>query len=364
MNVSRVAPNREAETTVAREPISHRWVLNLAWALGVLVMIVCGVLVWWWLSVAALRGRIVDASDAVERNEYSSETLRPLISELERASRWFPSDALLYRQLARAQGLVGDLPEAVISLEAAYRLQPQSVLVWEELATAYEAAGAIERADELWRALGLTGYAMASRAEHLTTRGAYSEALDWYVRALRHGAELDQSQLFSATLSAVIADNELIMSGTAIPWPSFRVDAGHLQIDGAALRWKKALPSFNLRPGDLLAHQQIGDRVVGVMWWDGLAVALVDVPKAGLYKVAVRAQNSQPAPISLVLEHNNQVVQRFDYVRGDGSWQEQSTVVELHEGLHVIGIRFLENSTGDGLDRDAFIDWVMFEAKS
>lgn len=110
---------------------------------------------------------------AIAQNDhaYLADTIR----QLESARQWHAQDALLYRRLAQAYQFDGRLEDALTALEQAKALQPDSLLISIELATAYlrvnniamaakalQDAGVltsflIEHANRLWQDKDYTG---------------------------------------------------------------------------------------------------------------------------------------------------------------------------------------------------------------
>jgi len=111
----------------------------------------------------------------------------------ERARDWSPSDPEIDRALARAYVRLEQPQEAIEALERAYRHQPESLLIRQELAQAYEADGQMQRADALWSSLALSGREMLAQGEQARKAGRLAEALAWYNRATRAQPELSSS---------------------------------------------------------------------------------------------------------------------------------------------------------------------------
>jgi tetratricopeptide (TPR) repeat protein len=106
-------------------------------------------------------------------------------AEFQQSLRWSPNNPDLHRALARAYLSLSQPQQAIDALERAYRLRPESLLIRQELAQAYEAGGQVERADGLWAALGLSGNAMLAQGEQARRLKSYADAITWYQRAAR-----------------------------------------------------------------------------------------------------------------------------------------------------------------------------------
>lgn len=305
--------------------------------------------------------RAVAVIEAVDQGNHSADALHDAIADLHIAAQW-PADKLaIYTQLANAYALAAKQPERVDALEQLYRLQPDSLLVSQDLAEAYEAVGAFPRADAVWAGIGISPQEMVTLGDRLFATGNSVEAIRWYGRAARRGVVLNQDSLFKVSVTAIITHIDIGIPLQSDRLPAYQLVNGATKIDGPQLRWLHGMPALNIKDGDLLAGTLIGERGAGIMWWPGMAVARVDVPEAGRYTITLCAQQSAPAPIELQLEHNGSPVGQITLSRGDESWQEYSYTLDLSAGPHVIGVSFLNNSSADGLDRNAAIDWLRIE---
>ncbi|HEX5692631.1 MAG TPA: tetratricopeptide repeat protein, partial [Roseiflexaceae bacterium] len=98
----------------------------------------------------------------------------------ERARDWTPQDPHTERLLAQAYLRLNQPQAAIQALERAYRRQPESILIRQELARAYEANGQSERAEAMWASLGMSGTAMIEQGKQAGAQGWTDEALRWY----------------------------------------------------------------------------------------------------------------------------------------------------------------------------------------
>jgi tetratricopeptide (TPR) repeat protein len=154
---------------------------------GLLIVLLCVVAAPSLIAATYLAAGVRALDTAVGAQE-QAQALQALAS-LEQARAWAPDDPAVYRTLAQAYLRVGRAADAVATLEQAYRLQPGSLLIQQELAQAYEAAGQPQRADGLWRALGLTAPVLLGLGEQARVAKRYPEALAWYERAARAAPE-------------------------------------------------------------------------------------------------------------------------------------------------------------------------------
>jgi tetratricopeptide (TPR) repeat protein len=111
-------------------------------------------------------------------------------ADLKQALAWSPSNPDIYRVLAQSYLRLNQPQEAIDALERAYRLRPESLLIQQELAQAYEAVGQTRRADALWAALGASAPEFLALGEQARVAGRATEALAWYDRAARAQPDL------------------------------------------------------------------------------------------------------------------------------------------------------------------------------
>jgi tetratricopeptide (TPR) repeat protein len=115
----------------------------------------------------------------------------------QQALRWSPNNPQIHRALAQSYLQLNRPQEAIDVLEQAYRLQPASLLIRQELAQAYEASGQLERADGMWAALGLSAPNLLQLGEQARAKKQIHEALLWYERARRVAPGAGDSHYFA-----------------------------------------------------------------------------------------------------------------------------------------------------------------------
>jgi tetratricopeptide (TPR) repeat protein len=301
------------------------------------------------------RARGLQLIDTSER----TDALRA-ISYFDQALRWQPTDPQVYRDMARAYLHLSQPHLAVEALEHAYRLSPESLLIRQELAQTYEAAGRFAQADTLWLALSLTPERMARIGDEYFAKHAYAQAFTWYQRAELGHPTPTHSQLFTHAVAAILANRPESQEYIA------RLQMGDRfftvydlqdspQIEGRQLRWLHSAEG-QLSPGTPLATNS--QSTAGIFWWSGQAFVLLHSPRDGAYLVDLRVQHSKPAPIQLAVGADSRQLQTLTLSRGDNSWETVSVPVQLSQGWHTLDIWFLNNGIVDGVDRNAIVDWI------
>lgn len=112
-----------------------------------------------------------------------------------------------------------------------------------------------------------------------------------------------------------------------------------------------------------LTGKQVGeipssDPNAGVLWTNGTAVALIEIPKAGEYELKLRVLDSPPSPIIFQVEIDFNKIVEFSFTGGDSTWRDVVVRTTLNEGSHVIGVSFLNDEIVGELDRNLLFDWI------
>jgi len=265
-----------------------------------------------------------------------------------------PQSVRALRGLARAE------PNSAIGyLERALRLRPSSLLVQSELAGAYEDTGRFDQADIIWSNLGIDNdRALALATSHFIA-ASYADAARWFEFFLRRDPSANYALRFQAAVAAIISGRHIPSQaeGSIYAYP---VD-GTVRIMGGDLQWVRRDPEWHLDYGTRLASYPQPPGLLGVLWWDGPAVAVVNVQKAGMYRLSVRVRNgaresTANIPAKIWLEHNLQPVAAFVLAENDQTWHEYGAKIDLAPGLHLIGLRCLQ------IEPDPTIDWIQLES--
>jgi hypothetical protein len=327
------------------------WVKKAYWAgtfLAVAALFAFGVpsLIGWWHLTAA--GRILSSDGEFTLQERSAEARSHVLA----AQRWLPDKPLVYRYLARVDQALDQPDQAVAALETALRLSPESLLIREELALAYNRNGNGERAEQIWLELQLTPERMSSAADGFLRSGDAQTAFEWYQVAEQRAAQWPAEFRFRQVLAvawANITDPDLIARGLADE-VLFDATAG-VQFPGGALRWWTEVPEQAVVIGTPLNFARPG--ASGVMYWTGEAIGLVKVDVGGAYAVTARLRHGLPPPILMRMGVNNVVMQQLSLDRGDAAVSAYTFKVDLPPGVHSLHFWFDNNAIVDGNDRDA-----------
>jgi tetratricopeptide (TPR) repeat protein len=162
-----------------------------------------------------------------------------------------------------------------------------------------------------------------------------SMEFQWVVSSILSGSQIPSTKLSDAIIIHNISENTII--------------------EAEELQWMKEASRWNLNYGDKLSDHPNNNPEVAVMWWDGAAIALLQVPEQAIYHITIRIQDTPPGPIKIQIERDTIPIDRFILTKGDLIWHELETSTIIPSGLHIIGINYLENNG------DAIIDWIRFK---
>jgi hypothetical protein len=305
-------------------------------ALGALALLLAP---WMLLSSG---GRTLAAGNA----DQAAQQLRQAVERL-------PASVFAWRQLARAERLRGDPAAATAALEQASALAPTDPLVQFELARAYEAAGDPAAADQIWQALGRTEQILIHYADRAFEAERYAAAYQWFDRAVRAGAELDPYQQARFSLAAIFIGAD---SAAALTAPNAVQPEPIGRIPGARLRWLTAHPRYELAAGAFVTPE--AGSSAGVLFWNGAAVAVVDVTQTGRHILRIHARHSRPAPVLLAVGLNDRQLHPIALARDDEQSTTLTMLVDVEQLPQAVTIRFLNDGVVDGIDRNAVIEWI------
>ena len=303
------------------------------------------------------------ALSAVQDETTSQKYVTQAIDLLEQGQDWVPSDAHVYRRLAKAYGL-NDQPElAVAALEQAYRLQPTSLLIQQELALAYKSVNEVDRALALWEKLHVTPTQIVVLGDEALDKQEYDAAIKWYNIALRYDINVEPElglRRFLAAHLAGLPDATILLNKVRANDQSFEVYVleDTVKINGDHLRWMQLIDETY---GRLLNYGGIGGNNIGYLWWTGQAFAVVSVEQAGDYQISMHVLHDDVPPVEMAIGVNGQQIQQVSLGRGDNSWETITVGIYLQPGIQTIHVSFLNDAFMNGKDRNAMIKWLLIE---
>jgi tetratricopeptide (TPR) repeat protein len=341
------------------QPETKRW-LRLRWVVFVLC---CGAFA---LAAPTLISNLLLGTSAARLRSLplplSAAQTEQLLADLSLAERLGPANPELLRTRAAVYRAANRPNLAITELEAAYRLLPSSLALQRELALAYEAAGQLAAARNLWAALGLNADGLVAKASTLLQAYQWAEAEAWYRRTLR---------LYPATREQILVPYALAAAGAnSRQAPALLAEAQQSQglmllqpgqqLAGGELRWLTPTPEWGILLGTPLS---VGgqDPRIGTLYWSGWAWAVVQLDTPGNYRVALNLRHSAPPPVEMAFGIDEPRSEGVRLERGDGSWETLSDSYTLSQGYHVVLLGFLNNGGEGTLDRDGAVAWLKIE---
>jgi tetratricopeptide (TPR) repeat protein len=280
------------------------------------------------------------------------------ISHLNKAINYDPDLSHAYLLLGRALLSLGECDKAIESYRQYVRMRPKNPLGHLELGFTYEALGDFSSAVNEWQQFDFFTQDFIHTMEEAWQEESYEEILLWYKRAWLMNQLQPPRNSFRAAIAAVMTGSSLPHEFSPEVLPIYRLE-DNLQIEAENLQWVLSDTYWEIDFGDRLIDHPSGDPLVGVMWWEKPAVAIVDVQQSGNYRVDVRVLHSINEPGELILEHNFTQLGRFSI---SPLWKEFSITIHLSSGLNILGTRY--NQLVEGVDGDAILDWIRVQKKS
>jgi hypothetical protein len=327
----------------------------------------------------------LDIGVTCEEGDISTrEKVGNAIWQLKKAIQYDPNDAQSHLLLGRAYCLDAEPGKAIEAYLVYTQLRPANPLGHMELGFAFEKL-CQKNMEELYEASRLDSLAL--------NLGCYDNDIKALVASEWKKAEITPSffieqanqafarqeyertnKLFqyNANLSADLPPKEAIRWAIAglkmgernpVVAPSLRElvypfrDNG-VRVEAENLLWAREDNDEIPQLGDRLVEYPSGSDSVGTMWWNGSAIAFLDIPTDGDYIIALRIQNTPPLPVEIQIEHNFIPILAVNTTREDFSWEYVRVKRFMSSGTNVIGVRFVNDDNVNGNDRNAVLDWI------
>lgn len=302
-----------------------------------------------------------------------SGRLEQALIYLQKAVEFDPGLAQVYLLLGRSQCLAGDYKAAIDSFGQYTRMRPQNPLGYIEAGIAYSAfcsslapaykvgiyslacgeAAYRQMVIEQFTAANLSFHHLYDEGQNAFSMQEFQESVQWFRLYSNVVDELNPSEEFIYSVADILTGQQPQTTQAVQIW-AVPTPEDQLIIPGLDLQWT--------RPGETLGRPLSaypgGDADRGVMWWNGSAIAVVDILVSGDYQIGVQIQNTPPAPVEVQLECDFESQLKITLEQEDQTWQVYEKACNLEQGLHIIGIRFLNDSVVDGVNRNAVIGWI------
>jgi hypothetical protein len=332
------------------------------------------------LASSGSTGTLTDYCYPPEVNESARTLAKKARGHLERSLDFYPNFSHTYLQLGRVNCFLQNPKNAVKSYAGFTQRRPENPLGYIELALAYEAYCRLEAVNQLdeseiskvsflcperkalaalreaWKNSRTPPKRLLTLATQAFVDRDFAQANLWYRHAILTNKEVPNEALFWWEIA------HQLTGGSPFPEELAQINirplTGTLQIEGEDLQWNTAKPEWNTALGDRIGVITQDDLKAGIMWWNGNVIVLVQVIESGDYRITIRAQNTPPPPVQFQLEKDLIAVTQFELARGDGSFENLTAETSLSKGIHLIGIRYLNDGSEDGIDRNLVIDWI------
>jgi hypothetical protein len=278
----------------------------------------------------------------------SPQQLAAAVVKLEQAAALNPDSPLVYRRIGQGYLALERPEEALQALEQAYRLDPASPLVQRDLALAYVAAGRSTNADPFWVSLGITPAHMLDLGDTHLAQREYATALDWYTRAAYHGFSMESDRAARMLVAAAGAGSPL--PGTAQPIATELIVPlkGTTVLPGDQLRWLVTRQASYALPLSTFAGGGPGQ---GAFWWAAPAGVVIRADSAGDYTLTVRSRHRPNDGQMAVWLGETQIAT----LELDEHWRDYRLNLPLRQGLNLVELHYLEDKG------DAFVASLRFE---
>jgi len=300
--------------------------------------------------------------------------LDKILTLLEKARQWRAHNPLAYRWLIKTNAVrhawqsalnVADLAVEELSLDSGllkneialpylYRIGQQQICN-EKTKFSFMNIGRVIESENSLKEFADT---LLYQGQPVLARGAYCIVDQLY------GTKNSPDVTFRDTMLAIMArqpDAQARLHATKInnsAPESYVLNLNSVTIPGSALYWMTPVPAYNVGFGTSLG---IASKEMGVFWWSGQAVAIVNVQRSGEFKINVRVRDSDPAPTRMALGINGQREHYFELTFGNNTWQTISSTSRLDQGLYSISIWFLNNEIIGAKDRDGAVQWLQIQ---
>jgi tetratricopeptide (TPR) repeat protein len=300
------------------------------------------------------------------------DLIRQAVAEFERSIRSNPNSAHSQLQLGRSYCLLGKPTNAIEAYLSYTKLRPENPLGYLELGFAYEALcrkeGEVEldncaneeiqtRIINAWQKAEIGADIFIREANQAFSKKDFDNAMRWFERSAVYEEGFSSADYLrwqiASTLSRHSAPNQK-GSVKLIIHPITQT----AQIEGEDFQWMREIIDRNLSVGDRLIDHPSTDPNVGVMWWNGLVIAGIDVHEEGTYTITIRGKGSGAGPLRLQLDRDYIPIDQFELSINNDNWEEFKTATVLKQGVHIIGIQLIEDNG------DAIIDWVRFQKEN
>lgn len=291
------------------------------------------------------------------------------VAQLVQAKNQIKPNVILYQKFGELFRKHGAYEWAILAFERAHGLSANNKQIIRELAETYDLVGQYEQANLLWGVLTDNMLQTLSLADSYFQERQFDYALRWYKFISVSDNKMQPKIAFQMAISTLMTQEiksitqREVLQQLCPDLKIFKLN-DQLVIQGEELRWMEQIPNHGITFGTSLQGSIDTQPLSGRFWWSGEAIAVFQVQEeVSSYHVAIRMQHDFPPPIKMAVGVDGRQLKSFELSKGDESWTIENFDLKIDSGIHILNVWFLNNSTINGNDRDAAVDWVQFNKK-
>ena len=173
---------------------------------------------------------------------------------------------------------------------------------------------------------------MYAHADQAFAAQQFEQAINWFQRGSWLREKPGVYQQFRWAVSDILTGQPLSKTLDASTIPVHAV-SGDLKINGEDLQWLRLEdPSWNSHNGERLSVYPTSDPTIGALWFQGSAVAIIQVPCSSIYRITARMRHDslQGQSGEIQIEKDLSPSGTFSV---SGDWQEFETESTLNRGF-------------------------------
>jgi len=181
----------------------------------------------------------------------------------------------------------------------------------------------------------------------------YQDALVWYEVGESH-IEQQNSLLFRDALLQLVLEDSSPDSDQIKDEMILKLDT-ELTIEPTDL--------FIFSSGSSVRTRVEAGQTIGTLYANSQDAGIIlDVSEAKKFCISGQALDKPPAPTQIGVDIDFETLKVLDLVNGDGDWVQFEFNVTLDPGMHVLGIKLMNDAIIDGDDRNAYLGSVTISA--
>lgn len=259
--------------------------------------------------------------------------------------------------LGQAYCLNEEYERAVDALNEFLILRPANLLARAEIGFAYTALARSTTDPEVAKTYqskslqylekaGFTKESFVNFGNAAFKQERYQDALVWYEVGESH-IEQQNSLLFRDALLQLVLESSSTDSDQIKDEMIFELDT-ELTIEPTDL--------FILSSGASVPTRVEAGQTIGILYSNSQdAGILLNVSEAKKFCISGQVLDRPPAPTQIGVDIDFETLKVLDLVNGDGDWVQFEFDVTFDQGLHVLGIKLMNDAVVDGVDRNAYI---------